>query len=395
MKKKIIILWMLIVFYPVFLHSQAKEIIGYYFCRKWKERNGLVVPRTIPYDKLTIINYAFFKPLPTGEITGIDTVADSFLLKGEIDSLSGKRIPGTSLIDFAHRNNVQVMLSIGGWEDSNNFSQIASDSGKRSTFAKSCVNSIKTYGFDGIDIDWEFPCYPSHNGKPQDKHNFTLLLQNLRDSLNTLKKKTGKYYLLSAALPSAPSHIVNIEIKKVANILDFLNVMTYDYHGAWESISGYNAPLYPSSPKDDPLLTVDGSFKLYHQTYNIPASKINIGIPFYGRAYRGCEGPGTPHKGPAVSVFPGEGGGAYYEILNVMKLFKRCWDDKAKVPYLIDKSRKIFISYDDEESIAYKADYVLKNHIRGVIIWQITGDYLKNGKTPLLDVIYKKFNSSK
>ena len=340
------------------------------------------------------VNYAFFNPLPSGEIVGIDAEADSFLLKGEIDSLSGKRIPGTSIIDFAHRNKVRVMLSIGGWEDSGNFSQVASDSVKLSTFAKSCVNCIKKYGFDGIDIDWEFPCYVPHNGTPQDKQNFTFLLQSLRTALDELEESTGKHYLLSAALPNAPVHIANIEVKKVAKILDFLNVMTYDYHGAWDPISGYNAPLYASSWEDS-ILTVDGSFKLYHQTYNVPASKINLGVPFYGRAYSNCIGPNTPHKGPAVDVFPNEGVGTYYEILKVIKLFKRCWDDKAKVPYLISDSKKIFVSYDDEESIGYKADYVLKNHIRGVIIWQITGDYLRNRETPLLNVIYNKFNSSK
>ena len=395
MKKRIIIvLWMLLLFYPILLRSQSKEIIGYYFCRKWKERNGLVIPRTIPYKKFTIINYAFFKPLPSGKIVGIDAEADSFLLKGEVDSLSGKIIPGTSIIDFAHRNKVRVMLSIGGWEDSGNFSQVASDSVRRSTFAKSCVSYIKKYGFDGIDIDWEFPCYVPHNGTPQDKQDFTFLLQSLRAALDALEENAGKHYLLSAALPNAPVHITNIEVKKVAKILDFLNVMTYDYHGAWDPVSGHNAPLY-ASVQGDSILTVDGSFKLYHQTYNVPASKINLGVPFYGRAYSDCIGLNASHKGPAVDLFSGEGVGTYYEILKVMKLFKRHWDDKAKVPYLISKSKKIFVSYDDKESIGYKADYVLKNHIRGVIIWQITGDYLKSGKTPLLDVIYKKFDSSK
>jgi len=370
--------------------GQEKDIIGYYPSWSWRDRNQLVNSKTIPYEKLTIINYAFFIPLPDGKIVGKDPEADSHLLKGKLDSLTGDIIPNTSLIEIAHQQNVKVLISIGGWEDSDNFPQVAADADKRANFAYWCVKHLKDYGFDGIDIDWEYPGYVPHNGMPQDKQNFTLLLQTVRDSLNLLEKETGKYYLLSAAMPATYSHTQKIEIENVARILDFMNIMTYDFFGPWDALSNHNAPLFAPA-QGDPAHNFEGAFKLYHERYGVPADRINLGVPFYGHTFSGCTELHAKHQGGEKELFSEIGSASYYEIVAHIDLFSRYWDDKAQVPYLISDSKQLFISFDDTVSIGLKADYILKNNARGLIIWQIMGDYFENGETPLLDIIYHKF----
>ena len=372
------------------LVAQEMDIIGYYPSWNLHERNTLVDQRSIPYEKLTIINYAFFAPLNDGTIVGRNPEADAYLLQGIIDSLSGKTIPNSSLVDIAHQHDVKVLLSIGGWTDSDNFPQVSADPAKRSNFAHWCAQHTRTYNFDGMDIDWEYPGYGPHNGTKQDKENFTLLLKEIRDSLNVLGEQKNQYYYLSAALPASENHTTNIEVDKIAKILDFLNIMTYDFFGPWDATSNHNAPLY-ASIQNDSSQNFDGAFKLYHNSYGVPAKKINLGIPFYGHTFAGCVKLHGKHKGAAVDIFPEPGNATYFEIKNHMNLFTGYWDDNAKVPFLISKEKQILVSYDDEKSIGMKADYILDNKARGLIIWQIMGDYFENGETPLLDVIFNKF----
>ena len=367
----------------------GKEIIGYYPSWKWRTMDTPMTPAKIPYDKLTMINYAFFYPLPDGEIAGRDSLGDAMILKGERDSASGTYQANTALTGLAHQHGVKVLLSVGGWADSYNFPEAASGSTTRETFAHSCVERIREFGFDGIDIDWEFPGYADHKGTPDDKVNYTLLLQTTRDSLDALEKQTGKKFLLTAALPAGAVLAEGFEVEKIARILTMLNVMTYDFSGSWDSLSGYNAPLY--SPRTgDSTRNVDAAFRLYTGTYKVPASKINIGVPFYAHTFMQCTAPYAPFAGSDTIHFSSHGSD-YNDIMTIIGKFTRHWDDRAKVPYLVSTKWNEFISYDDEESIELKAQYVLDHNACGIGIWEITGDYLPNGVSPLLDVIHAKF----
>jgi chitinase len=373
--------------------AQKKEIIGYYPSWKWNRPHWLLTPNKIPYKKLTIINYAFFVPSADGKkITGKDSVGDQLLLRGAKDTTTGKYLPNTSLVDLAHQHGTKVMVSIGGWDDSDNFPEAASSEITRQAFAHSCIEVIEKYGFDGIDIDWEFPCLADHKGTPKDKENFTKLLRATRESLDAYGKINDRHYLLTAALPATKSGTMNFEMEQVAQILDMLNIMTYDLNGEWDSLSGHNAPLY--APRtDDSLRNIDASLKLYTETFKVPRSKVNLGVPFYAHTYRECAALYTSHKGADVEHFSPQGC-FYYDIVQSLDKFARKWDDRAKAPYLISPSWNTLVSYDDEESVGYKAQYVVDNKICGLIIWEITGDYLPDGTTPLLNVIYQKFNTS-
>jgi chitinase len=369
--------------------AQQKQIIGYYPSWKWKTRGDIDSPAMLPFDKLTIINYAFFYPLPDGRLVGRDTIGDVIILNGaSVNDRIHSSAP--SLVALAHQHNVKALLSIGGWEDSGNFPAVAASRDTRGTFAHSCAEQIRKFGFDGIDIDWEYPCYSDHKGTPADRLNFTMLLTSTRDSLAALGRETGKKLLLTAALPAGASLAAHFELKKIDHVLDMLNVMTYDFSGPWELASGHNSPLYAASGSDS-AGSVDTAFKLFTGLYEILPGKVNIGVPFYGHAFAGCTSIGAPHAGADTMYF--SQGCFYYDIMMTRDKFTRYWDEKAKVPYLVSKSGRTLVSFDDEESVGYKAQYVLDHKAGGVIIWEITGDHQTDGRTPLLDVIVSKLRS--
>lgn len=357
-----------------------KDVIGYLPSWKWNSGNALSNPASIPYEKLTVINYAFFAPLPDGTIAGKVEGADRRYLTGN---------PESTLVSLAHRHGVKVLLSIGGWDDSGNFPLVASTGALRATFAHSCLEAVRNYDLDGIDIDWEFPGYADHGGSPADRRNFTLLLSAVRDSLNN---QPGKRCLLTAALPAGGEHVKNMEVEKIAGLLDQLNIMTYDFHGSWDSLANHNSPLYPSAGSD-PSRCVDASFRQYRDIHGVPPSRINIGVPFYGHAYANCVALNTRHAGEDTVHFP-RGGAFASAIARMAGKFTRHWDDDAQVPYLVSTAWRVLVSYDDEESVRAKARYVMDNGIHGVIIWEITADNMPDGTTPLLDALTSALESA-
>ncbi|MBC7861705.1 MAG: T9SS type A sorting domain-containing protein [Bacteroidia bacterium] len=381
-----------------FAFSQpCKEVVAYYPGWQWYDRNKLVEPNTIDYSKYTVINYAFFAPQANGTIIGTDSWADENILLGDINwsTTPATHYPNTSLPDVAHNNNVKVLISVGGWTLSDEFPQIAANATKRATFAGACRQLIDSFNLDGIDIDWEYPGYSAHSGTASDKQNYTLFLQQIRDSLTARGLVTGKTYLLTACFGASAANASNIEWNSVSNILDMMNLMTYDFFGSWDAVSNHNAPLH-SPLQGDPSFNVDSAFVMLTQVYNVPASKINIGIAFYGRSVTGCTAlHGTQSGNADATTFPEDlGMPMYYNILPRMNQFTFYWDNTAMVPYLLGNSIQTFVSYDDEKSIALKAEYIVNNNARGAIIWEITGDYIETGSgtgiiagTPLADTL--------
>ncbi len=367
--------------FPLSGQVRRHDVVGYYPSWKWRTDAHLLTPENIPFGKLTIINYAFFRPLPGGALQGIDSAGDARILSGPVP-----------LTVTAHRRGVRVVLSIGGWDDSGNFPAVASDAGRVAAFAHSCAGAVRQYGFDGIDIDWEFPGFAEHNGTPSDGKNYVRLLGVLRDTLDRLGKSEGRRLLLSAALPADSARAEAMRIREAARFLDVFNIMTYDFYGTWDPRAYHNAPLYPG-PGGDSARCMDGAFRLYNGTFGIPASRINLGVPFYGHTFTGCtELLGT--HGPADTVHFPAGGAVYSSIAARLGNFTRHRDDRARVPYLTSDSWDLLVSYDDEISVEEKARYVLRTGARGLIIWEITGDYLPDGSHPLLEAIDRVFHET-
>jgi chitinase len=379
----------------------CKVVVGYYPNWQWYDRNQLVDPFSIDFASYTIINYAFFKPESNGSITSTDPWADENLLLGEINwsTTPPSYYPNTSIIERAHNAGVKVLVSIGGWTMSEHFPGIASNSGKRALFASECNRLISTYGFDGIDIDWEYPGYVPNGGTPADKSNYTLLMQQIRDSIDALGQINGKTYLLTSCFGASPSNAANIEWSAILPIVDMINLMTYDYFGPWDCVANHNAPLYAPAI-GDPTFNLHATFSLLKNQYLVPPSKINLGVAFYGRSQTYATGLyGATSCNPDLLTFAADlGSPLYYNILNNMSLFNYYWDSTAMVPYLyghsLSTAAQTFVSFDDPASIALKAKYAVDHHAGGVIIWEITGDYIETydgsgiiSGTPLLDTL--------
>jgi len=367
-------------------HAQQsrRDVVGYYPSWKVRADAPLFAPERIPFGRLTLLNYAFFSPLPDGTIRGRDSAGDAIALR------TGGA--GASLTALAHRHGVRVLLSIGGWEDSGNFPAVAADSLLAFRFAAACARAVREFGFDGIDIDWEFPGFAEHNGTPADGANYVRLLGTLRRTLDAEGRRDRRHLLLSAALPADSGRAEGMRIREAAPLLDFLNVMTYDMYGPWDPQAYHNAPLF-AGPGADNARTVDGAFRLYSTVFGIPARKINLGVPFYGHTFTGCTELNGPHGPSDTAHFPA-GGATFSAITARMTGFTKHWDDRACVPYLTSPAWDMLVSYDDPESAADKARYVVDRGARGLIIWEITGDCLPDGTHPLLDAIDGVFHSS-
>ncbi|MFL5728172.1 MAG: glycoside hydrolase family 18 protein [Cytophagaceae bacterium] len=379
--------------------QNCKEIIGYYPSWQWYNRAELLSPDNLNYKQYTIINYAFFAPDDNGNIWGTDAWADSVLLRGKYDWSSPVQpayIANTSLIDIGHAWGVKIIPSIGGWTLSDKFPMIAADSVKRHRFASQCAELIRSFHFDGIDIDWEYPGYTDHKGTPADKKNFTLFMQAIRDSIDAVGKNINQKMLLTAALGCGDQQFENIEYEKIKNILDYLNMMTYDFNGTWSSETNHNSPL--NMPAKGSPGSYERTYNTLTQKFGVPSEKINMGVAFYGRTFTTQGKPElyATHSGKEdkITFARDEGMPQYFNILLAMDKFDDHWDDTAKVPYLTGKKINTFVTYDNERSIRLKAEYVRDKNMAGVIIWDVTGDYVERKpgsglikSTPLADVL--------
>ncbi len=384
---------------PADLSAQpCREVAAYYPSWKWYSRNKLIRPENIAYHHYSTLNYAFFKPLPDGSVRPFDPVADKILLLGELTEEAPptyRRQSGfgdkrwhrakTSLVHHAHRNGLKVLVSIGGWTLSSHFSAIAAHPAKRRRFASDCRRIVEFYQVDGIDIDWEYPGYGPQKGKSDDRANFTLLLREIRDSLDALTPRLGRRPQLTAAFGVAPVRLAAIDWSQVAPLLDFIHLMTYDFYGGNYGMTNHHAPLFPPR-KGLEGFDLHSSVSRLLDVYGVPPHKVNIGIAFYGRT---LQTNGTPDLHVSSKrtkdkyTFPEDGGTPmYYNILPKMTQFHYRWDSIAQAPYLQGKKVNTFVSFEDEQSVAQKARYILRHQLGGAIVWDISGDCVEDAACP-------------
>lgn len=223
---------------PTSTPSNDKIVTAYYASWQYYDRNGLAKPENLDFSKIDRINFAFFQTDVNGMLWGTDAGIDPIVLFGpknynpgpgdqEYCSWDGPgqkncayHFSDDGIISRVHASGGTIYPSIGGWTLSNTFPAMAASPTARTMFANQCKQLVLDYDFDGIDIDWEYPGYADHGGTPDDKDNFTLLLQIVRAELDTLYPLTGKRYGLTAALPCGPSNIDNIDVEMVSAILD-------------------------------------------------------------------------------------------------------------------------------------------------------------------------------
>lgn len=343
-------------------------IVGYYAA--WASYSGYY-PDQIDASKLTHINYAFANISPDLKLTLGYPDVDPNNIK-LLNSLKTKN------------PNLKTIISVGGWNWSGRFSDAALTDASRSTFADSCVDFIVKYGFDGIDLDWEYPVsggLVTNSRRPEDKQNFTLLLQKIREKLDARGTLDGTHYLLTIAGGADASYVKNVELQKLAQYLDYANIMTYDLHGFWDPYTDLLAPLYNNSDSSPQYKTsVDQAVNTWLNA-SFPSEKLVMGIPFYGYLYSSVR-----NSNNGLYQTYGGANSISYKDIKANYLNKtghtRFFHSQSLVPWLFNST--IFISYEDPQSIAGKTNYIKSKNLGGAMIWELSQD--SNGE--LLNALY-------
>jgi len=285
---------------------------------------------------------------------------------GEIQSYAGMLDVDVNVI--IHENGGYISLCFGGWGNSAGFAPMTADPVSRANFISNVIETCQYYEYDGADFDWEHPA----NSTETD--NYTLLIEELRAAAD----ETFDNFLITMAIPAGNWSGQHYDLTALEPLLDWFNVMTYDYHGTWTTHAGHNSPLY-SSPGNDPDGSCHTSINYILNSRHLDPAKVNLGLAFYGKEF-------------AASAINGAstGGNITYQYNNVIGFLDQGWsyhwDDVANNPYLQNPEMTRLITYDDPNSIALKCEYARTRELGGVLIWALGQDFV-SGEEVLLEAI--------
>lgn len=453
-----------------------RRIIGYFTSWRTGDNGQLrYLASDIPWNKLSHINYAFAHIDDNNQVSVGSQYAGNAATDKTWPGVSGAEMdPAYSyqghfnlLNKFKKQNpGVKTLISIGGWAETGGY---FNENGDRvanggfytmttnangsinyagiETFANSAVDFIREYGFDGVDIDYEYPTSMKDAGNPYDwsfstprlaglAKSYNELMKTLRTKLDQASAEDGKYYMLTIASPSSGYLLRGMETFSALQYLDYVNVMTYDLHGAWNEFVGPQAALFDDG--NDAELKAAGVYSTaeyggigylnsdwaYHYMRGMMQSgRINIGVPYYTRGFQnvvgGTNGLWGTAKGtvcpPELAGRCGDGAlgidnlwhdkddngnevgagsnpmwhaknlehgilGSYlgdYGLNNttLTGTYTRHYDETLVAPWLWNSTKRVFISTEDEQSINEKVDWVIENGIGGLMIWELAGDY--------------------
>ncbi len=321
----------------------------------------------IDATKLTHINYAFANIIDGRVAFGSDMIDNT---DRDIEDIK-------TLLSLKEVNpDLKILVSVGGWGWSGNFSDAALTDSSRNCFAASAAQFILDHGLDGIDLDWEYPNQPGAGNiyRPEDVHNFTLLLESVRRHIDSLALSLGRTepFLLTIATGGDSVYVANTELGKLAKYLDFINIMSYDYHNGLTSQTGHHSNLRLSA-SDYPYGDATVRSVRMHIDAGVSPAMLNIGVPFYGRRWKGVEPANSGLYREAATT--GESI-PFSDVLAALADtgFVRLWDTAAVAPFLWNERDSVFISYDDVESLKAKMNYVRSMGLGGVMFWEYTED---------------------
>jgi chitinase len=458
--------------------DHQRRVIGYFTgWRTGKDGTPAYLASDIPWDKVTHLNYAF------AHVDGGNRI--SVGADGATNAATGMTWPGVAGAEMdpafpykGHFNllnkfkkqhpDVKTLISVGGWAETGGYFD---DSGTRvnsggfysmatnadgsvnqtgiDTFADSAVDFLRKYGFNGVDIDYEYPTSMKDAGNPLDwslsnarraglVKGYAALMKTLREKLDRAGAADGKHYLLSVAAPSSGYLLRGMETFQVQKYLDYVNIMSYDLHGAWNEYVGPNASLFDDG-KDAELaaagvystsqyggigyLNTDWAYHYFRGS--MPPGRINIGLPYYTRGFKNVTGgtDGLWGRAPSTTCPAGSGltrcgdgavgidnlwhdldtagkeapagSNPMWHAKNLEKgivgdyvtrygfpadtrltgTYARKYDATLVAPWLWNAEKKVFLSTEDEQSVKAKADYVVANGIGGTMVWELAGDY--------------------
>ncbi|MEP7287749.1 MAG: glycoside hydrolase family 18 protein [Chloroflexota bacterium] len=377
------------------------KIVGYYTSYSIYTRQYFVTD--IPANQLTHLNYAALDVSDNGQCVTSDLWADmqySYPSDKPAERLRGN-FKQLQLLKKANPN-LKILMTVGGWEQSKNFSNAALTQQSRIRFGRSCVAFMKEYGFDGIDIDWRYPVsggLVENSGHPEDRENFTLLLAELRGQLEYWSQRDNTRYLLTIAAPAVAPLFKNMQLDQIHPYVDWINLTAYGFQGDWSDLASHQAPLFGSvkDPRGDTIrndYNVAGAVKAYLDA-GVPAEKIVVGVPFFAQAWRNVK----PNDYFGLYQTPGgvptgtrPGGILYYrDLLPLLKSdsYTHFFDTETKTPWMYNANGGIAISYEDPNSIQNKAAYVMSTGLGGIMIWELDFD---DDTHTLLNAVYTGLN---
>ncbi|XP_072379774.1 chitotriosidase-1-like [Diabrotica undecimpunctata] len=357
---KFVIPIFIIILKLVSCQSKGRNVVCYY---SGEFGTSVAPPELLDANLCTHLNYAFVKANENGNLIFLNKNVD-------IDQKMYERT-----INLKKNNpNLKVLLSIGDTQ-AQVFSTVAADPTKRQALVSSSLNFVKTYGFDGIDIDWEIP-----EGK--DKQNFISLLKLFKESLGK------ESYTFMVTVYNYPE--VGYDVPQISGSADMINLMCYDFYGSWSKYTGYNAALYASPAESDFEKNRLNMAKCIQNWLNAGAAskKVNVGVPFYGRTFKLA----NPNNKKIHSPYIGTPEGVtYVKVCSDFKQYTEAWDDVQKVPFKYYRDQ--WITYDNERSIAEKVKYIKSQNVAGVMVWQIGQDDIKGACGPKQGLLHDVNNN--
>ncbi|WP_086827331.1 chitinase C-terminal domain-containing protein [Allokutzneria sp. NRRL B-24872] len=459
-----------------------RRVIGYFTgWRHGKNNQPAYLVNNIPWNNITHINYAFAHVDPQNRISVGAQNANNPATGMEWPGVAGAEMDPAlpykghfNLLTKYKKQNpaVKTLISVGGWAETGGYINEAGDrvnsggfysmttnadnsvnTAGINAFADSTVQFLRTYGFNGVDIDYEYPTSNADAGNPLDfqlanarraglNRSYQVLMKTLREKLDAAAASDGKYYMLTVAAPASGWLLRGMEVSQTTQHLDYVNIMSYDLHGAWNKFVGPNASLFDDG-KDAELaaggvygaphyggigyLNTDWAYHYFRG--GVQSGRINIGVPFYSRGHRNVVGGTNGLWGTAVgSNCPqgltacgdgakgidniwhdkengrelGAGSNPLWHTKNLERgiagsyigqygldpatdpedrltgTYTPHYDSTLTAPWLWNNDKKVFLSTEDERSIGAKADYVASRGIGGIMIWELAGDYAWN-----------------
>ncbi|WYZ34857.1 hypothetical protein EsH8_I_001133 [Colletotrichum jinshuiense] len=331
-------------------------------------------PADIPADKVTHLLYSFADIEPDGEVTSSDPWSDTGRLYPGDQSQPGNAYGCIKQLYALKKQNrkLKLVLSIGGWTWSPKFVPVAATDAGRKRFATTAIKLMHDWGFDGIDLDWEYP----NNAK--EASDFVALLKACREELDkhAAQYAPGYHFALTIACPAGPSHYQQMDLRGMDPYVDAWHLMAYDYAGSWDTTTGHQANLFfnPATPLATKFSTEVAV--TYYLAQGIRASKIVMGLPLYGRSFLNTNGIGQPYSGVGQgSIEPGVW---HYKVLprsGATEVF----DSQAGALYSYDAGSRELVSYDNIQSARFKADYLVRKGLGGAVFWEAAGDRKGDG----------------
>lgn len=384
------------ILFSVFVQqSNVKRIVGYFpSWASYREGRSLSTTAT---TKLTHLIYAFCQLGDDGHILADDsfsalqqnqTAADGTLLAGNFNAFRGMKVENPDL---------KIMLSVGGWNLSKNFSDIAADVVKREKFVLSAMEQLDKYGFDGYEMDWRYPVLGGsgdNSYRKDDLINYQKLIAELRKACNSREEGCE----LSMTVPSMPFVRAGWDFKEFSQYVDFFTVLTSDFAGGWSERTSHKSPLYSSN--SHPQISIANIVREL-KSVGLPENKLVLYVSADGTAWKGVTGGNAglyeTHGGMAYgnwdNRFTGATGKvAYRDIVKRVGSgdYQQNWDEDILAHTLYRADKNEFISYESPRSLQEKLFFADQEQLSGIALWELTSDV--DAGSGLLDVIYLHYH---